>query len=647
MKAQMLSGMSIAKKVIYGFIVLLSLTIAAAAVSAFGLSSTVSEFSGLIKKEFEMVRHVSNAKISLLEARRPEKELMYAEDPTLVKTATEFIDAMMVEVADINALLTKDEGAEISELTGKITTLSAEYKTNFGTMATAPVGQTRMMASLTVRKTAKQLETSMNELLTVLNRDIEVKSNAAKAFGADVLSTVAFAWVFVIAIGILIAMLLLRAIVRPLTLIKDAITQVERTGDFSKKVNYTANDEVGQTAAAFNSMLDSLQEAIKEVNQVVGALAVGDFDKSVKADLKGNLLVMKTAVNDCASSIKTTVTNLNMVMQALYNGQFNTRLNSDAKGEFKLAIDQAVMAMRALEGMVGDVVKVVNGVAMGNLTLRVQADARGDLTQLKNNLNVSLDSLSAAMRAISANARQVAAASGQTSSAIGQISDGAQNQSHAIGQVVTAVRQTVTSVSDVTRNTELASQKSRESVAVVRGGMQKMEHMVQLISDIAANSQKINSITEVIEKIANKTNLLSLNAAIEAARAGEHGKGFAVVADEVGKLAINSAESSQEIAMLVQQAVSGIKQAVSAVHEVTQDMEAIEKSSNETNEMLAHISKAMDGQSAAVEEISVNLSNVDQVTKSNAAASEEITSTIIELSKIADSTRRETDKFTC
>jgi methyl-accepting chemotaxis protein len=639
--------MSIAKKVIYGFIVLLSITIGAAAVSAFGLSSTISEFTGLISKEFEIVRHVSNAKISLLEARRPEKDLLYAEDPTLVKVGNEFIAGMLEEVARINALAPVSDGSNISTLIGQMTTLSNQYKTNFEAMAAAPLGQTRMMAALTLRKTAKELELSMNELLVLENQDIEAKSTAAQAFGANVLKSVAIAWVVVIAIGILIAVILLRAIVRPLNLIKDAITQVQQTGDFSKKVNYIASDEVGQTAAAFNSLMASLQQAISEVNQVVGALAVGDFDKHVKADLKGNLLVMKTAVNDCASSIKSTVTGLNSVMQALYNGQFNARLETDAQGEFKLAIDQALMAMKALEDMVGDVVKVVNGVAMGNLTLRVQVEARGDLTELKNNLNVSLDALSAAMRTISANARQVAAASGQTSNAIGQISDGAQNQSHAIGQVVTAVRQTVTSVSDVTNNTELASQKSRESVAVVRRGMEKMEHMVQLINDISANSLKINSITEVIENIANKTNLLSLNAAIEAARAGEHGKGFAVVADEVGKLAINSAESSQEIASLVQQAVSGVKQAVSAVMEVTQDMQAIEKSSNETNDMLAHISKAMDGQSSAVEEISSNLSNVDQVTRSNASASEEITSTILELSKIADSTRRETDKFIC
>jgi CHASE3 domain sensor protein len=108
--------MSIAKKVIYGFIVLLSLTIGAAAVSAFGLYSTVTEFTGLIEKEFEIIRHVSNAKISLLEARRPEKDLLYAEDPTLVKTGNEFIADMLTEVAKVSALISKDDGAKISTL---------------------------------------------------------------------------------------------------------------------------------------------------------------------------------------------------------------------------------------------------------------------------------------------------------------------------------------------------------------------------------------------------------------------------------------------------------------------------------------------------------------------------------------------------
>jgi methyl-accepting chemotaxis protein len=149
----------------------------------------------------------------------------------------------------------------------------------------------------------------------------------------------------------------------------------------------------------------------------------------------------------------------------------------------------------------------------------------------------------------------------------------------------------------------------------------------------------------VIEKIANKTNLLSLNAAIEAARAGEHGKGFAVVADEVGKLALNSAESSQEIAVLVRQAVEEANSAVKAVMEVSQDMASIELETQATDQMLQRIASALEEQSAAVEQINANLNNLDHIARSNAAASEEIAATVLELSRIADATRREVQKF--
>jgi methyl-accepting chemotaxis protein len=445
--------------------------------------------------------------------------------------------------------------------------------------------------------------------------------------------------------GLVLAYFAGQKIAKPLRAMQSQITAIENTADFSKRIVVESKDEVGKASASLNGLLQSLQSAVQEVNAVVGAVSAGDFSRRVNAPLKGDMAVMKQAVNDSAESIMLTMNGLNELMQALQKGQFAKQVNLNVAGEFQRALSQASDAMNALNSMMSDVGTVMQGVSQGNLGSRVHAQGHGDLLTLKTNINLSLDSLSTSMRLINQNARQVATASAESSQAIGQISDGAMNQTHAISQVAAAVRQTATSVTDVSRNTEVASQKSKESVHLVRDGIRKMNHMVDVVNSIAANSEKINKITEVIEKIANKTNLLSLNAAIEAARAGEHGKGFAVVADEVGKLAVNSAESSQEIAQLVQKAVEDTRQAVAAVQEVSADMARIESGSQETDDMLQRIASALEEQSSAVEEINANLSSVDNIARSNSAASEQITATVMELSKIADSTHREVEKF--
>ena len=392
-------------------------------------------------------------------------------------------------------------------------------------------------------------------------------------------------------------------------------------------------------------MQRSLQSTLQDIIGVMTAVAQGHLDRRVTVEAKGDLGALKENINQSIHVQQSVFQDITQVMQGVAQGNFAMRVTAQAHGELNSLKQNINQSMAAQQTVFQDIRQVMQALAQGNLQHRVTAQALGDLNELKDNINQSLDALREAMTTIHLNARQVAAASGEASNAIGQISDGARHQTDAISQVANAVRQTVTSVSEVSENTEIASQKSRQSFTLVRGSMVKMEEMVKVVNNIATNSEKINKITEVIEKIANKTNLLSLNAAIEAARAGEHGKGFAVVADEVGKLALNSAESSQEIAALVKQAVEEARSAVTAVMEVSEDMSGIERETQATDQMLQRIASALVQQSSAVEQINVNLNNLDQIARSNAAASEEIAATVIELSKIADATRHEVQRF--
>ncbi len=446
-------------------------------------------------------------------------------------------------------------------------------------------------------------------------------------------------------LGGLISYWVTSTIVKPVSQLQTAIEDIEAKGDFSQRVRIKSGDEIGAMAKSFNALLDAQQKAIAEVSAVVGQMAEGEFSGRVHADLKGDLLRMKNSVNESADGIQTTMRDLNHVMLALYNGQFDVQSSSNGKGEFKQALDQASLAMNALQSMLGEIGHVMQSVSQSNLTVRVEGNGRGELATLKENLNTSLYALAGTMKAIHLNTRQVASAASEFTTAIGQIADGAQNQKHAMRQVLAALTQTTSAVMDVARNTAEASVKSRAAIELVKSGQSKMDIMIEVVNNIAANSGKINKITEVIEGIANKTNLLSLNAAIEAARAGEHGKGFSVVAEEVGKLASSSAESTQQITLLVQEAAAEAARAVATVQQVADDMRNIEASANATDGMLERISAAMEQQSAAVEEINANVGSLDRIADNNASASDEISATVIELSRVADATRSEVEKF--
>lgn len=222
-----------------------------------------------------------------------------------------------------------------------------------------------------------------------------------------------------------------------------------------------------------SDMQKSLDSTLRDITQVMTGVASGNFSGRVTVEAKGDLDALKQNINHSIEAQQAVFQDITNIMNGVVQGQLSGRVTVAAKGDLAALKQNINQSIETQQAVFKDITTVMDGVAQGNLANRVTVAVQGDFDDLKSNINLSLEALRTAMHVIHNNTRQVATAASQTSNAIGQISDGAQNQTHAIEQVSTAFRQTVTSVSEVSRNTEEASQKSRQSVDSVRSSMQK------------------------------------------------------------------------------------------------------------------------------------------------------------------------------
>lgn len=258
----------------------------------------------------------------------------------------------------------------------------------------------------------------------------------------------------------------------------------------------------------------------------------------------------------------------------------------------------------------------------GNLVAHLDIDQKDEIGQLGGALIAMRDQIKGVIETVRSGADNLASASQEVSATAQTISQGAVEQSSSVESTSSSVEQLNSSVQQNAENASVTEKMATSSAEDAKQGASAVTETVTAMKHIA---KKIR----LIEDIAYKTNLLSLNAAIEAASAGEHGKGFAVVAAEVRKLAESSRVTAEEISELATESVDIAEKAGKLISAVVPNIV-------KTSDLVQEISASSSEQATGINQISSAMGQLDKANQQNASASEELAATSEELSGQAE-----------
>jgi methyl-accepting chemotaxis protein len=262
-------------------------------------------------------------------------------------------------------------------------------------------------------------------------------------------------------------------------------------------------------------------------------------------------------------------------------------------------------------------VTITERIASGNLTEEFEVSGKDETSKVLVAIKSMSSKIGETVSSIKTSAENFFDSSKQISSSSQQIASGANQQASASEEISSSIEEMAASIN---QNTDNAKQTEKLALQAVDNLKTANESVAHTLNDMKLIIQKIS----VIKEIAEKTDLLAVNAAIEAARAGETGKGFAVVATEVRKLAEHSQLAAKEIDDLSASSVLTADKSGQLLASVTPEIQNIAK-------LIQEISATSIEQNTGASQINASVQQLSQVVQQNAALAEELASSSEEL----------------
>lgn len=269
--------------------------------------------------------------------------------------------------------------------------------------------------------------------------------------------------------------------------------------------------------------------------------------------------------------------------------------------------------------------------------------------QVIDNINVNTLSLASHAEELSAVTQQIQLGLAQQNRETESVQDKVLDLKESANSVFDQSQNALKLIDNASGLTEQGKQHIFDNAHQIELVAQRVESASMSVKKLEESSAQIGEVLDVIQKVAEQTNLLALNAAIEAARAGEQGRGFAVVADEVRTLAIRTHESTEDIQSIIEQLHAGVSETVGEMEKCKDSTEKGLTTSKQCDQILVEIDNAVKQiqsfgqgvassakvQSDAMNSIADNISGIVTVSQQTEAGAKHTNSSSRQLSEMS------------